>query len=186
MSTDIIIWFFVAVQFILLIVGVFLVAFVGSLLFYWKPKQGVPWVPTGARASDHMMRLADVKRGETVLDLGCGDGRVVLHAAQAFGANVIGYDWNPVLVMMGKLSVWCHGLRGQAQVHRGDILSLSYPPADVIALYLFDHLNARLEPRLRAQYPQGTRVVTRRFVFPNLREVRSSDFEGETYHLYEL
>ena len=78
------------------------------------------------------------------------------------------------------------GLAGTATFSRGDMFSRPLPDADLVFCYLFPELNVRLEPILKKRYPPGTRVVSRTFSFPGLRETARETIGAETVYVYHL
>lgn len=135
------------------------------------------WAPTEARAVNRALRLARLAPGERFIDLGCGDGRILVAAARA-GAHVVGVETDGELVDFARRHLEDEGVSGTV-VH-GDALEISLD-ADVIFSYLSPAMLQRLRPRLQTARP-GTRLVTVDFAVPGLRPSRVVG----GVHLYEL
>ncbi len=125
------------------------------------------FVPTPQDVVERMVKAADVKRGELVYDLGCGDGRVVVTAARLRGCRAIGYDIDPECVRLSQENVREHGLDRLVKIERRDIFTLELAEADVVMLYLSPELNERLLPQL-ARLKPGARIVSHAFEIPGM------------------
>jgi SAM-dependent methyltransferase len=112
-----------------------------------------------------MLAAAEVRRGETVYDLGCGDGRVVITAARKFGARGVGFDLDFELIQAARAAAAAAGVRHAATFQRADIFAVDLAPADVVTLYLLRDINERLLPQLRRLRP-GARVASYEFGLP--------------------
>lgn len=123
----------------------------------------VPFVPTRQQVVDEMLRLANVKRGELLYDLGCGDGRIVITAAQKFGARGVGVDINPQRISEARANARSAGVEKQVEFRVGDLFETDVRDANVVTLYLLPEVNLRLKPRLRSQLKPGSRVVSHDF-----------------------
>ena len=140
----------------------------GRNLFLWTvPRRpvrepDVPFVPTPPGVVGEMLRLADVKPTDTVFDLGSGDGRIVIMAAQTYGARGIGVEIVPELVDISRQVAEQGQLAERVTFVEGDIFDADLSRASVAFLSLSAAVNARLEAKLRSLRP-GTRIVSRRF-----------------------
>ena len=126
-------------------------------------KSLAPFVPSPHRVVEMMLDAAKVKPGETVYDLGCGDGRVLIIAAQKYGANAVGVEISEGLVKAAREQVKRNGLENRVQVIHGDALQADVSRADVVTLYLLTHSNELLRPMLETQLRPGARVVSHDF-----------------------
>lgn len=133
---------------------------------YWLARRGAPWLPTSPAAAQRMLELAEVKPGQQVVDLGAGDGRLVIMAARRFGARAAGVEIDPALCFIANGLIALFGLRGRARVYRGDMYGFDLKQADVVTLCLLRTTNERLQARLSQQLRPGARVVSRLFVMP--------------------
>jgi protein-L-isoaspartate O-methyltransferase len=112
---------------------------------------------------DRMLELASIKPGETVFDLGCGDGRVLFSAAQRFKAKGYGIELSPNLVRMTNEQIKRLNLESQVQITQGSLLDTDLQSADVVILYLDTGANDMLKPKLEKQLRSGSRVVSHDF-----------------------
>lgn len=126
----------------------------------WTGFSGGVWSPMPAAAVRAMVRLAGVRPGELVVDLGAGDGRVVLAAAREFGARAVAVELDPLRARLIRWRARRAGLAGRVQVVRADLFDYPLGEADVVAAWLSQAALDRLAPRLRAQLRPGARVVT--------------------------
>jgi SAM-dependent methyltransferase len=122
----------------------------------------VPYVPTPQGAAERMVQLAEIKPGELVYDLGCGDGRVLVTAAQRHGVKAIGVDLNPDRVKESIENAKKSGVEDLVTVIEGDIFEQDLKDADVVFLYLFPSVNNKLMPQLEKMKP-GSRVISYEF-----------------------
>lgn len=122
----------------------------------------VVYVPTPQVVVDKMLELAEVKAGDIVYDLGCGDGRIVVTAAKKFGVKAIGYDIDPQRVKEARENVKKAGVEHLVRIEEADVFTLDLTGASVITLYLLPSLNVRLMPQLAKMKP-GSRIVSHNF-----------------------
>lgn len=122
----------------------------------------MPSDPAQVRA---MLDLATVQPGETVVDLGSGDGRILEAFARA-GAEAHGYEMNPVLVWVARRRIRTAGLIGKAFVHWGSLWRADVRSADVVAVFGVRHIMGRLERKLQRELKDGARVVSNGYQFP--------------------
>ena len=125
-----------------------------------EPQRLAPFVPSPAEIIERMLEAANLKRGEIVVDLGCGDGRILITAVQKFGAKAVGVELNPKLVKEASEMIARLGLQNHARVVRGDIFEADLSQADVVALYLTTGSNEKLRPKLEQSLRPGARVVS--------------------------
>jgi SAM-dependent methyltransferase len=122
----------------------------------------VLYVPTPQDVVDAMLVLARVGKDDVVYDLGCGDGRIVVTAAERYGARAIGYDIDPARVAEARQNVISHHVEHLVQIEPRDIFTLDLSGASVVALYLLPELNVKLLPQLERMKP-GSRIVSHDF-----------------------
>lgn len=127
---------------------------------------GAPWLPMPVSSARRMLRLAAVRPGETVYDLGSGDGRVLIVAAREFGAEAVGVEIEPVRALISRATLRLFGVGDRARVICGNLFKLDLRRADVVILYLLPGTHARLVPKLRRELGPGARVVTLAFPLP--------------------
>ena len=119
-----------------------------------------PFVPSPIPVINHMLKLADLKSGEVIFDLGAGDGRTVIIAAEAFGAKAVGVELREDLAKKALSTIHDNGLADRVTIINGDIFSVSLSSADVIFLYLTTSANEKIRPKLESELRKGVRVVS--------------------------
>jgi SAM-dependent methyltransferase len=146
----------------------------------------IGYLPTPQSAVVQMLELAEVKPGELVYDLGCGDGRIVITAARRFGARGIGVEIDPALVRKSRANVRKHRLGKRVTIRQGDLFKMDFSDADVVAMYLLPELNTRLLPQLRKLKP-GARIVSFSFDMPGAKPDRMIEATagGVRYKIYK-
>jgi len=127
------------------------------------PRLDVPYVPTPQEVVDKMLDLAKVGKNDTLFDLGCGDGRIVVTAAKERGARGTGIDIDPTRIAEAKENAKKAGVSDRAQFRVGDLFKTDFSSATVVTLYLLPTINAKLRPQLWKQLKVGTRVVSHAF-----------------------
>jgi precorrin-6B methylase 2 len=161
--------------------GIALVALVST---YLSTLWGAPWAPTPLDRVDRMLRLACVQPGEMVVDLGAGDGRIVIRAARRFGARAIGVEIDPLRWLIANVAIRALGLGTQARVVRGDMFAYHLGKADVVTLYLLEGTNQRLRPHLAGSLRPGARIVSHAYSLQGWTPL-AVDREHRLY-LYEI
>lgn len=127
------------------------------------PPLDVPYVPTPPEVVAKMLEMAEVRRGDLVYDLGCGDGRIVITAAREFGARGVGIDIDPARIVEAKANAAAAGVADRTRFEVADLFESDFSDADVVTLYLLPAINLRLRPQLWRQLKIGTRVVSHEF-----------------------
>jgi precorrin-6B methylase 2 len=122
-----------------------------------------PVFPSPETVVDRMLAMAQVKPGEMVYDLGCGDGRIVIAAAQKFKARAVGIEIRREVYEQTAARVASLGLSDQVKIVRGNALKYDLSPADVVTLYLMTGANERLKPILLKDLKPSARVVSHDF-----------------------
>ena len=122
----------------------------------------VIYVPTPQEVVDAMLKLAEVKSTDIVYDLGSGDGRIPITAAQKYGARGIGIDINPERIKEANANLAKANVGDKVRFLNQDLFETDLSPATVITLYLLPSLNLKLLPKLKALKP-GTRIVSHSF-----------------------
>lgn len=148
-----------------------------------------PYVSSPTRVVDRMLQLANIRPGETVFDLGCGDGRVIIAAAEKYKAKTVGVEISPKLVAEANSNIRKANLVGQARVIQGDLLQTDLTGADVVTLYLTTSFNAELRPRLEKFLKPGARVVSHDYEVPGWKATKIVEADGRQKHsiyLYEM
>jgi SAM-dependent methyltransferase len=152
------------VEILLLVFGglVFLFSFV--LLF------GAPYLPTHAKQTQLSLELLNLKKGQTLYELGCGDGKVLIAAAMD-GYRAVGYELNPLLFAVA----WLRTLRYRklVSVRLGNFWNADFSEADGVYVFLLDRFMHRLDAKLSRELKQGTRLVSYTFQIPGKKPVQS-------------
>jgi cyclopropane fatty-acyl-phospholipid synthase-like methyltransferase len=148
-----------------------------------------PYVSSPEHVVDRMLELASIKSGETVYDLGAGDGRVVIAAADKYNARAVGIEISPKLVAEASATIEKRGLAERARVIQGDILKTDLSRADVVIIYLVTTLNEKLKPRFEKFLKAGARVISHDFAVPGWRPSRVEkigDRRPHSIYVYEM
>jgi SAM-dependent methyltransferase len=143
-----------------------------------RPPQREPdviYVPTPYEVVDKMLEMADVRPGEVLYDLGCGDGRIPCTAAKKYGVRAFGFDINPKRVEESLDTVKKFNVANLVTIKEQDIFQLDLSKADVITLYLLPRLNVKLMPQLDKLKP-GCRIVSHDFNMEGVRPKREISF----------
>jgi len=122
-----------------------------------------PYVPTPQEVVDRMLTLARVTKDDVVYDLGCGDGRIPITAAQKYGSRGVGVDIDPVRIAEANANARRAGVSHLVTFHLQDALTTDVSEATVITLYLLSQSNLRLRPILTRQLKSGSRIVAHAF-----------------------
>lgn len=135
-----------------------------------------PFVATPLPVVKRMLILSEVKPGELICDLGCGDGRVVIMAAQDFGARSIGVEMREDLVKQALTKVSELGLEGRVKILQSDIFKADLSQADVVTLYLTTSANDKVKPKLESELKPGARVVSHDYEILGWRPTKIDNF----------
>lgn len=162
--------FFVALLLGFLVV----VALLFCVYFMLAVFTGAPFLPTGKNFVAKMVTVAQVQPGDTFIDLGSGDGRVVLAAAKQ-GARAIGYEINPFLVWIARLRIRTNGLRDRAEIRWQSLWSADLRAANVVSIFGISGMMPRLEHKLDKELPEGARVVSYVFSLPTWKPVHHEE-----------
>jgi len=138
-----------------------------------------PYYPTPSAIVTKMLELGGLKAGEKVYDLGSGDGRIVIAAAQQFHAEAVGVELDKDLCRQSLERIRKLGLEKSAEIINGDILKQDYSSADLITVYLLPNSNDKIQPLLERQLRKGARVVAHDFEFRNWTPVKVEDIEND-------
>jgi SAM-dependent methyltransferase len=128
-----------------------------------RRKPDVPYVPTTDLAVTAMLKLADVKKGDVVYDLGCGDGRIVIAAAKQLGARGVGIDINPERIREANENARKAGVEKLVRFEENDLFEADIRAASVVTLFLLPEINLKLRPKLLRDLKPGTRIVSNTF-----------------------
>ncbi len=143
----------------------FLALIILAISISWTIPRGAPWVPTSMKMVHKMLKLAELKPGELVYDLGCGDGRFMIAAALTYQARAVGIELDPLRYLWCQIMITVLGLRDVVQVIYGDFFKVDLSEADLVTCFLLPETNKKLEAKLLRELRPGTRVVSNTFLF---------------------
>ena len=148
-----------------------------------------PYYPTPETIVQKMLQLGGLKAGEKMFDLGSGDGRIVIMAAQKFHAEAVGIELDKDLCKQSLAKIQKLGLEKNAHIINGDLLKQNYSSADLVTVYLLpESIDNKVQPVLDKQLKKGARVVAHDFEFkawtPEKVENIADDGEGRSHTLY--
>lgn len=123
----------------------------------------VPYVPTPSKVVEEMLNVAGVTGNDLLYDLGSGDGRIVITAAQKFGTQGVGIDINPKLIQEAFNNAQKAGVTDRVQFLQQDLFKADLSKATVVTLYLLRSVNLKLRPKLLKELKPGTRIVSHSF-----------------------
>ena len=152
-----------------------------------------PFVPSPVPVIQFMLKLADLKAGEVLFDLGAGDGRTVIMAAKAFGARAVGVELREDLAKKALSTIYDSGLADRVTIVNGDIFGVNLTSADVVFLYLTTSANEKVRPKLENDLRKEVRVVSHDYEIIGWKPVKVENFcenpklgyPSHTIYLYE-
>ncbi len=152
-----------------------------------NPDKIVPYVPTPPEVVEKMLELAKVDSHDTLYDLGSGDGRIVIMAAQKFGAHAVGVELDPDLYKQSEDRIKTMGLDKRAEIMHESFFNVNVRRASVVTLYLLTSVNERLKPILEKELRPGARVVSHDFQMPGWqpdKTIEVVDKNGLSHKIY--
>ncbi|MFN7925334.1 MAG: methyltransferase domain-containing protein [Bryobacteraceae bacterium] len=149
-------------------------------------KRLAPFVASPQNVVEKMLEAADVKPNENVYDLGSGDGRVLITAAQRFGAKAVGIEISAKEVKSSTERIKQLKLDDRIQVVEGDLLTADLSKADVVTIYLLTTSNEQIRPKLEKSLHAGARVVSHDYQIPGWtpKKVEKVEAHKRTHQLY--
>jgi precorrin-6B methylase 2 len=144
----------------------------------------VPYVPTPQTVVDAMLEVADVKPGDVLYDLGSGDGRIVVTAAQRFGVRGVGIDINPERIQEAEANAKAAGVEQLTEFRQEDLFKADFGEATVVTMYLLPSVNNRLKPKLLNDLKSGTRIVSHAFDIEGWEPERVIEADGRTIYFW--
>jgi SAM-dependent methyltransferase len=146
----------------------------------------VLYLPTPHHVVAAMLELARVGPGDVVYDLGSGDGRIPIAAAQRYGVRAVGIELDARLVERARCNARAAGVAHLVEFRQQDLFEASLREATVVTLFLFPQANARLRPKLAAELAPGARVVSHRFGLGDWPPERATDAGGHSLLLWTI
>jgi len=147
---------------------------------------GIYFAPTPQPVVESMLKLARVAADDVVYDLGSGDGRIVVIAAQRYGARGVGVELRSDLVAISRQVAREGGVADRAAFIEGDMFMTDISEATVVTLWLSEKINAQLEPKLKRELRPGTRIVSRQFRIGNWTPERIVRVDNEELFLWTI
>jgi SAM-dependent methyltransferase len=138
----------------------------------------VIYVPTPRGVIDEMLRMAKVRADDVLYDLGCGDGRIVITAAQEFGTRGVGIDIDPQRIREANENAQQAGVTDRVRFLNEDLFEADISQATVVTLYLLESLNEKLRPKLLRELKPGTRIVSHDFKMGDWEPEQALEMNG--------
>lgn len=146
----------------------------------------LPFLPSPESVIVKALEMAQLKPGEKLVDLGCGDGRVLVIAAKRYGAYAVGVELNPLLVRLAVRECRFAGVWGSVDVVHGDLFSFDVSPFDVVYSFPSPSVERRLAFKLRAECREGCRVVVHDHPLPLAEPVASATLPSGSIHVHRI
>jgi ubiquinone/menaquinone biosynthesis C-methylase UbiE len=146
----------------------------------------VIFVPTPQEVVEDMLRLADVKKGDVLYDLGSGDGRIPVTAAKKYGIRATGIDIDPERIKEANANAKKAGVTKLVEFRQEDLFKARFKDATVVTLYLLPDLNVKLRPRLLAELKPGTRIVSHQFDMGDWAPDKKLESNGRTVYFWTI
>ena len=146
----------------------------------------VPFDPSPHHVVEQMLKLADVRKGDVVYDLGCGDGRIVIAAAQQFGARGVGIDIDPQRIRESLENAREAGVTGRVRFRNEDLFEADISEATVVTLFLWPEVNLKLRQKLWRDLKPGTRVVSYYWDMGDWEPERRIPADGHEIYLWTI
>ncbi len=147
-----------------------------------EPEPRAPFITTPPDVVERMLRFAGTGAADVVVDLGSGDGRIVMDAARKFGARGVGIELDPGLVLKSRELVRQANLADRVSIVHGDVLLADISQASVVTVYLLPSLIGRLQPRFIDELKPGTRIVSHAFYMPSWKADRTEQMRIAQRH----
>ena len=152
-----------------------------------------PFVPSPVIVVQRMLRLAELKPGEVLFDLGAGDGRAVIMAAKTFGARAVGIELREDLAKKAMSTIYDNQLADRVTIVNSDMFTVNLTSADVVFLYLTTSANEKIRPKMEQELKKGVRVVSHDYEIIGWKPLRVENFcenpqvgyPSHTLYLYE-
>lgn len=153
--------------FFLIAMFYFIIVPLSSLINDLTRRNTAPYVPSRRQAIEMMIKMANLRTGETVYDLGCGDGRLVFEASKIKGTKCIGIEVNPCVFLLA----WAKGkiLGSSAIIKKEDLFTMDLSGADVIFTYLLPRMMWELEDKIISEGKKNVRIIANSFEFKKLK-----------------
>jgi 2-polyprenyl-3-methyl-5-hydroxy-6-metoxy-1,4-benzoquinol methylase len=175
-----------AVLLVSLLVPVWSVAFAQATAAKQPRQPDVIFVPTPQEVVDEMLRMANVKKGDVLYDLGSGDGRIPITAARKYGVRGVGIDIDPERIREANENAKRNGVTDLVKFRNEDLFKADFREATVVTLYLLPDLNEKLRPKLWAELKPGTRIVSHQFEMGKWKPEKVVELSGRTIYFWTV
>ncbi len=146
-----------------------------------------PFVQTPVEVARKMLELGQVREGDLLYDMGCGDGRLIILAAKEIGARAVGIEIREDLYEKAVGEIKRLNLEGRVKIVRSNFFDVDIAQADVVTMYLTSSANEKLRPKLEAELRPGTRIVSHDFKVANWKPLRVfNELLGHTIYVYKI
>jgi ribosomal protein L11 methylase PrmA len=146
----------------------------------------VIFVPTPQDVVDDMLRIANVRKGDVLYDLGSGDGRIAITAARKYGIKATGIDIDPERIREANANAKKAGVTNLVQFRQENLFTADFKDATVITLYLLPDLNVKLRPKLWNELKPGTRIVSHQFEMGAWKPEKKLESNGRTIYFWTV
>lgn len=146
----------------------------------------VPYVPTPQEVVDEMLKLGNVSKNDVLYDLGSGDGRIVITAAQKFGTRGTGIDINPERIKEANENAQKASVTDKVKFLEQDLFEANFKDATVVTLYLLPGINLKLRPKLWHDLKPGTRIVSHSFDMGDWTPEKEVDVSGRKIYFWTI
>lgn len=146
----------------------------------------VPFDPSPRHIVEQMLTLADVRKGDVVYDLGCGDGRIVIAAAQQSGVRGVGIDIDPQRIKESQENARAAGVLDRVTFRNEDLFEADISAATVVTLFLWPEVNLKLRPKLLRDLKPGTRVVSYYWDMGDWAPEKEVEIDGHSIYLWTI
>jgi precorrin-6B methylase 2 len=150
------------------------------------PRLDVPFVPTPQQVVDKMLELANVQKGDFLIDLGSGDGRIPVTAAQRYGVRALGVDINPQRIKEANERAQSAGVTNLVEFRQADLFETDISQANVLTMYLLPSVNMKLRPKIWSDMKPGSRVVSHAFDMGDWAPEQKVTVDGRTVYLWTV
>lgn len=150
------------------------------------PRLDVPFVPTPQQVVDKMLELANIQKTDFLIDLGSGDGRIPVTAAQRFGVKALGVDINPQRIKEANERAEAAKVTNLVEFRQADLFETDISQANVLTMYLLPSVNMRLRPKILSDMKPGSRVVSHAFDMGDWEPQQKVVVDGRTVFLWTV
>ncbi len=168
------------------VIALFLTVFSISVRAQQDVQPEVPFVPTPENVVAEMLKLADLKNGDFLIDLGSGDGRIVITAAQKYKVKGIGVDINPERIKEANENARKAAVTDMVAFHENDLFKENISKASVVTLYLLPDVNIRLRPKLLKELKPGSRIVSHDFDMGSWKPLKTVELDGHRVYFWVI